>query len=59
MISKKIALHFSSKNSTEPIIYRLVKDHVLEFNILKVNIDYGKEGLLILELKGNDENMPS
>ena len=36
-----------------PIIYRLVKDYDLEFNILKASITPEQEGLLVLELKGN------
>ena len=56
MITKKIVLHFTPTNSNQPIIYQLVRDYGLEFNILKANIDYKKEGLLILELKGEDDN---
>jgi len=36
-----------------PIIYRLVKDYDLEFNILKASITPEQEGLMVLELKGN------
>ena len=56
MILKKIVLHFSENTSNQPIVFRLVKDYGLEFNILKANIDYKKEGLLILELKGEDKD---
>jgi ferredoxin len=56
MVSKKIVLHFSEQTSNQPIVYRLVKDYSLEFNILKANIDYKKEGLLILELKGEEKD---
>lgn len=56
MILKKIVLHFSENTSNQPIVFRLVKDHGLEFNILKANIDYKKEGLLILELKEEEKN---
>ncbi len=56
MITKKIVLHFTPTNSNKPIIYQLVKDYGLEFNILKANIDYKKEGLLILELKGEEDS---
>jgi len=38
-----------------PIIYRLVKDYDLEFNILKASITPEQEGLLVLELKGNQQ----
>lgn len=56
MIDKKIVLHFSERTSNQPIVFRLVKDYSLEFNILKANIDYRKEGLLILELKGDKKD---
>ncbi len=56
MISKKVVLHFSSKIANQPIVCRLVKDYELEFNILKANIDYRQEGLLILEIKGEENN---
>jgi len=56
MVSKKVVLHFSSKIASQPIVYRLVKDYKLEFNILKANIDYRQEGLLILEIKGEKDS---
>jgi ferredoxin len=56
MVSKKIVLHFSEGISNQPVVYRLVKDYDLEFNILKANIDYKKEGILILELKGKGKD---
>lgn len=56
MLSKRVVLHFSADISNQPVVYRLVRQFDLEFNILKANIDYKKEGLLILELKGEDEN---
>lgn len=54
---KKVVLHFSEDISNQPVICRLVRQFDLEFNILKANIDFKKEGLLILELKGKDENL--
>jgi NAD-dependent dihydropyrimidine dehydrogenase PreA subunit len=36
-----------------PIIYRLVKDYDLEFNILKASITPEQEGVMVIELKGN------
>ena len=54
--SKKIVLHFPKRLTDQPIIYRLVKDYDLGFNILKASISPDKEGLLILELSGQREN---
>ncbi len=56
MVSKKIVLHFPADKSNEPVVCKLVKDFSLEFNILRANIDYKKEGLLVLELKGKQED---
>jgi ferredoxin len=52
-IAKKIVLRFPRRLVERPIIYRLVKDYDLEFNILKASISPEEEGLLVLELKGN------
>ena len=51
-VSKRIVLHFPRRLVDRPIIYRLVKDYDLEFNILKASVTPEEEGLLILELKG-------
>jgi ferredoxin len=53
IVSKRIVLHFPRRLVERPIIYRLVKDYDLEFNILKASITPEQEGLLVLELKGN------
>jgi NAD-dependent dihydropyrimidine dehydrogenase PreA subunit len=55
VVSKKIVLRFPKRMVDRPIIYRLVKDYDLEFNILKASITPEQEGLLVLELKGNQQ----
>ncbi|OGO42801.1 MAG: (Fe-S)-binding protein [Chloroflexi bacterium RBG_16_60_22] len=52
-VSKRIVLHFPPRLVNRPIVYRLVKDYDLEFNILKASISPEEEGLLVLELRGN------
>jgi L-aspartate semialdehyde sulfurtransferase ferredoxin len=52
-VSKKVVLRFPKRLVDRPIIYKLVKDFDLEFNILKASISPEQEGLLVLELKGN------
>jgi ferredoxin len=54
-VSKKVVLRFPKRMVNRPIIYRLVKDYDLEFNILKASITPEQEGLLVLELKGNQQ----
>ena len=56
MISKRIVLHFPHRLAGQPIVYRLVKDYDLEFNILKAYIIPEEEGLLVLELSGEDKD---
>ena len=52
IVTKRIVLRFPPRLVERPIIYRLVKDYDLEFNILKASITPEQEGLLVLELKG-------
>ena len=55
VVTKKIVLRFPKRLVERPIIYRLVKDYDLEFNILKASITPEQEGLLVLELKGDQK----
>ena len=56
-VSKRVVLHFPRRLVEQPVIYRLVKDYNLEFNILKASItaEPEEEGLLVLQLKGEQE----
>ncbi len=54
-VTKKIVLRFPKRLVDRPIVYRLVKDFDLEFNILKASVTPEQEGLLVLELKGKQE----
>jgi len=54
-VSKRIVLHFSKRVVDRPIVCRLAKDYDLEFNILKASITPEEEGLLVLELSGEQE----
>lgn len=56
MISKKIVLHFPKRLVDEPIVYKLVNDYDLKFNILKASVTPQEEGLMVLELSGKAEN---
>jgi ferredoxin len=55
-ISKRVVLHFPHLLVDQPIIYRLVKDYDLSFNILKASVTPKEEGLLVLELSGKEED---
>ncbi|MFH1578446.1 MAG: NIL domain-containing protein [Candidatus Omnitrophota bacterium] len=56
MISKRIVLHFPHRLVDQPIIYKLVKEHNLQFNILKAYVTPQEEGLMILELVGEKKD---
>ena len=56
MVSKRIVLKFPHKMVDQPIVYKLVKDYDLVFNILQAKITPREEGIMVLELKGRKEN---
>ena len=56
MISRRIVLHFPDRIVDQPIIYRLVRDYGLRFSILKAQITPGKQGLLVMELSGDEDD---
>lgn len=55
-ISRRIVLHFPPRLTGQPVVYRLAKDFDLSFNILKASVSPGEEGLLVIELTGDQEN---
>ena len=55
-VSRKIVLRFPKKLVDKPIVSRLVKDFGLDFNILKASVTPGEEGLLVMELSGDQRN---
>ncbi len=52
IVSKRIVLHFPRRLVDRPIVYRLIKDYDLEFNILKASVTPDEEGLMVIELSG-------
>jgi ferredoxin len=55
VVSKRIVLRFPHRLVDQPIVSNLVRKFDLEFNILKAYVTPREEGLLILELKGDDQ----
>jgi len=55
-VSRKLVLRFPDRLVDRPIVSRLVKDFDLDFNILKASVTPGEEGLLIMELSGEQRN---
>ena len=56
VVAKRIVLHFPRRLVDRPIVYRLVKDYDLEFNILKASVTPDEEGLLVIELTGKQSD---
>lgn len=52
-VSKRIVLRFPKRLVDRPIVSHLVKEFDLEFNILKASVTPDEEGLMVLELSGN------
>lgn len=55
-VAKKIVLHFPQKTVDKPIVSRLIRDYGLDFNILKASISPGEEGLMVMELSGEQND---
>lgn len=53
---RKVVLRFPHRLVDKPIIYRLVKDYDLQFNILKASVTPKEEGLMVLELSGKKKD---
>jgi len=59
MITKRIVVKFPPTLVDQPIACQLVKNYNLEFNILKASITPKEEGVLVLELKGDNNDYKS
>ncbi len=56
MTEKKWVLYYTSETVDQPIIYRLGQDFHLICNIIKAEMDYSKQGYLVLEVSGKEED---
>jgi ferredoxin len=50
-------LRYPKETSNQPVICQLVKRYEVEFNILKADIRPQRDGIMVLELKGNKEKV--
>ena len=57
MATEKLMLLFHTKIIKKPIVYHIVKDFDLEFNILRAEITSDLEGKMLLEIKGPKEKI--
>jgi len=56
MYSKKIVIRYTPDIVQQPVIYQLVKQYNLVFNILKARIFPRREGVIVLELSGSKDD---
>ncbi len=56
MVTKRIVLKFPPKLVEQPIVYKLVKEYDLVFNILRARVTPKEEGELVIELQGKKQN---
>jgi L-aspartate semialdehyde sulfurtransferase ferredoxin len=54
-ISRRVVLHFPSRIVEQPLIYNLIKNYDLSFNILKASIIPNQEGYVVLEISGEQD----
>jgi len=55
-VSHRLVLKFPRNLVDSPVIYRLIKDWDLVFNILKANVEPDREGVLIIQLSGSRDH---
>ncbi len=56
MYSKKIVIRYEADIVDKPVVYTLVKDFDLAFNIMRARVSPRREGLVVLDLTGKKKN---
>lgn len=56
MKTERLVLHFPKEIANKPIVVNLVRKFDLDFNILKATITPEEEGIMVLEIKGENKN---
>ena len=57
MGKKRVVLTFPHVLLDKPITYHLIKDYDLIINLLRVKITPNEEGVMVVELEGDDEKL--
>jgi ferredoxin len=55
-VSKRLVLHFPPQMSKQAIVCHLARDFDLTFSIVKAQITPGEEGLMVMELMGEQRD---
>ena len=53
---KRVILRFKRNTIDKPIVYRLVRDFDLVFNILRANVSPKAESMMVMEIEGGEAN---
>ncbi|MBW2237977.1 MAG: 4Fe-4S binding protein [Deltaproteobacteria bacterium] len=53
----KVVLNFPEDIVEDPITYHLITDFGVQVNILRASIDPGKQGIMVVELSGEENNV--
>jgi ferredoxin len=53
-MKKRVILRFKRNTIDKPIVYCLVKDYDLTFNILRANISPKAESMMVMEIEGEE-----
>lgn len=57
MMTVKLGLHFPPEEVDKPVVYALIKEYNLMFNILHATVSPGKRGKVIMELTGEEDDI--
>ncbi len=55
-MKKRMVVRFKRNTVDKPIVYRLVRDYDLVFNILRANVSPKAESMMVIEMEGEEEN---
>jgi len=55
-VSHRVVLHFPPRAVGQPVVYHLARDYNLVFNILRASISQEEQGLMVLELSGEESD---
>jgi ferredoxin len=55
-MKKRVILRFKKNTLDKPIVYRLVKDFDLVFNILRASVSPSAESIMVMEIEGDEKN---
>ncbi len=53
-VSHRVVVHFPPVATRQPVIYHLARDYNLVFSILRASISPEEQGLMVLELSGEE-----